>query len=66
MEMVKDMTLEQAGRISSPAIRGLVTENILLGQRMEGGESLTIRVGYDKFTHSKSSCQCVCVVGGMG
>jgi hypothetical protein len=66
MEMVKDMTLEQAERISSPAIRGLVTENILLGQRMRDGESLPVRAGYDKFTHSKTSCQCVCVIGGMG
>lgn len=66
MELVKGMTVEQAQRISSPAIRSLVVENISLKEGIRKGESSHIEYGYDKFTHSKTRCSCLCVLGGLG
>jgi hypothetical protein len=66
MELLKEMTEEQAQTISSPAIRNLVVEHVMLKKRAEAGERMHAVTGYDKFTHSKTSCQCICVLGGMG
>jgi hypothetical protein len=65
MELVKEMTIEQAQKISSPAIRSLVVENISQKERIRNGETSHIICGYSKYTHTKT-CKCTCVLGGLG
>jgi len=66
MELAKEITVEQAQGISSPAIRSLVVEHISQKEKIRNGDSSHIIYGYSKFTHSKTSCTCTCVVGGLG
>ena len=59
--MKAQLTMSQAEKISSPAIRNAAQHAILNSGSADG---VIDALNYDKFTHDKSS-ECICVLGGL-
>lgn len=55
-----ELSLTEIDRIKSPALRSILEEQFLLLDNEEANH-----YSYDKFTHTKSTSTCVCLIGGL-
>ncbi|MGL5172281.1 MAG: hypothetical protein ACRC75_00380 [Olsenella sp.] len=59
--MTAQLTMDQAKKISSPAIRNAALHAL---QNSGSADGVIDALNYDKYTHDKSS-ECICVLGGL-
>lgn len=59
--MTAQLTMDQAKKISSPAIRNAAFHAL---QNSGSADGVIDALNYDKYTHDKSS-ECICVLGGL-
>ena len=59
--MTAQLTMDQAKKISSPALRNAALHAL---QNSGSADGVIDALNYDKYTHDKSS-ECICVLGGL-